>query len=399
MLPRMLFIHATRQIFLGGKGVGQPSMWRCYRPLPFPHAETLHRFNSTSIQDPSLRKLRLYKRVFAISLFGGTLFAAWYLKKQKGVKLKTLLEDFTRIPVDDSLFGSPVSLYRHKGYIFPGQLVMSGVFKELHDFQFKEEDVLVASYPKAGTTWVQEIVYMLAHGCQKTNESSEILETRFPYLEYPYPGIKSLVLKKEKRFIKTHLPISLLPTSFENSGAKLIYIARNPRDTAISYFYFMQLLTQCDYQGTLSSFIDMFLSDKAMYSPYFGHVLGYWEARHNPNILFVTYEELHQNPQKIIRKIAEFLSIDVSDVEVNHVAENTSFPCMAANPSVNYEHWKDFGFAFKDKGTFLRKGKIGDWQRHLSSSQVAAFEEWENKHLKDSDLKFTYVIPAQNDVQ
>ena len=49
-----------------------------------------------------------------------------------------------------------------------------------------------------------------------------------------------------------------------------------------------------------------------MYSPYFDHILGYWEARHNPNILFVTYEELNQNPQKIIRKIAEFLSVSVS---------------------------------------------------------------------------------------
>lgn len=48
--------------------------------------------------------------------------------------------------------------------------------------------------------------------------------------------------------------------------------------------------------------------------------------------------------------------IDVSDAEVNFVAENTSFVQMSANPSVNYEHWKDFGFAFTDKGKFLRKG-------------------------------------------
>lgn len=48
--------------------------------------------------------------------------------------------------------------------------------------------------------------------------------------------------------------------------------------------------------------------------------------------------------------------IDVSDAEVNYVAKSTSFINMAANPSVNYEHWKDFGFAFKDKGRFLRKG-------------------------------------------
>lgn len=44
-------------------------------------------------------------------------------------------------------------------------------------------------------------------------------------------------------------------------------------------------------------------------------------------------------------------------------------------------------------------GKVGDWQRHLSQSQVADFEEWERKHLEGSDLKFSYTLPAQGDVQ
>lgn len=136
------------------------------------------------------------------------------------------------------------------------------------------------------------------------------------------------------------------------SSFQLIYIARNPRDTVISYFYFMQLLTQSSFQGPLSSFIDMFLSDKGvyverptkrkvhaledkhipfplqqfivalimccvspspvMYSPYFGHVLGYWHSRQNPNILFVTYEELHQDPPKVIRRMAEFLGVSTA---------------------------------------------------------------------------------------
>lgn len=51
-----------------------------------------------------------------------------------------------------------------------------------------------------------------------------------------------------------------------------------------------------------------------MYSPYFGHVLGYWQSRYNPNILFVTYEELHQDPPKIIRKMAEFLGVSIIEI-------------------------------------------------------------------------------------
>lgn len=48
------------------------------------------------------------------------------------------------------------------------------------------------------------------------------------------------------------------------------------------------------------------------------------------------------------------------------------------------------------KCTFLT-GKVGDWQRHLSQGQVAAFEEWEKKHLKDSGLEFSYSLPIQGD--
>lgn len=47
----------------------------------------------------------------------------------------------------------------------------------------------------------------------------------------------------------------------------------------------------------------------AMYSPFFDHVLGYWNARNRPSILFVSYEDLHRNPVRVIKEIAEFLQV------------------------------------------------------------------------------------------
>lgn len=68
---------------------------------------------------------------------------------------------------------------------------------------------------------MQEIVYMLTHNFEKTDGRCEVLETRFPYLEYPYPGLKTLAGKEGPRYIKTHLPIHLLPPSFSESDAKV----------------------------------------------------------------------------------------------------------------------------------------------------------------------------------
>lgn len=62
---------------------------------------------------------------------------------------------------------------------------------------------------------------MLTHNFKKSGDSSEVLETRFPYLEYPYPGIKCIADRTGPRYIKTHLPVTLLPPSFENSNAKV----------------------------------------------------------------------------------------------------------------------------------------------------------------------------------
>ncbi len=78
--------------------------------------------------------------------------------------------------------------------------------------QVRDSDVFVASYPKSGTTWLQEVVYRLSHlRGEEDRYPGEVMETKFPYLEFAYPGIKDLRGRKGRRFIKTHLPRHLVP--------------------------------------------------------------------------------------------------------------------------------------------------------------------------------------------
>ena len=48
-------------------------------------------------------------------------------------------------------------------------------------------------------------------------------------LNFPFETIQKLQNAEDQRFIKTHLPLSLLPDDLLEK-AKVIYVARNPKD-------------------------------------------------------------------------------------------------------------------------------------------------------------------------
>lgn len=143
-------------------------------------------------------------------------------------------------------------------------MVTDGTMDAIEAFELRPEDVVVASFPKSGTTWLQEVVYLLHHidtpvgtapsvffcflfGNSELQEDPEmkdsVMETKFPYLEYPYPGLKNVSERKGRRFLKTHLPYHLLPQSLSSAKSKVSQTME--RD------YFCNLLPFLSLSGTL----------------------------------------------------------------------------------------------------------------------------------------------------
>ena len=89
------------------------------------------------------------------------------------------------------------------------------------------------------------------------------MDSRFPYLEFPYPGVDDIDRRRGVRLIKTHLPIHLLPE--EAWKAKVIYIYRNPKDVAVSFYHFVRSLTYTSYVGSLEQFTDTFVSGESKF--------------------------------------------------------------------------------------------------------------------------------------
>ena len=123
-----------------------------------------------------------------------------------------------------------------------------------------------------GTTWLQEIVWQVYHNGEISKEG---VESRYPQLEksqlFQRPGDESqaaLNSRPSPRLIKSHLPYHLIPMSEnEANRSKYLYIARNPKDAAISFYHFVSSFGPAShFSGTWEFFAKLLIEGKGINS-------------------------------------------------------------------------------------------------------------------------------------
>lgn len=198
------------------------------------------------------------KDVFDILVYGTFAVAIYYAyKNYSTIKEYRKAIDANLIEVED---------FKHKFYSIKEFIIPEFIVNKLQDlksFEVRKSDVWVASFPKSGTTWVQELVCLIESDADFEKVKSKSIEERSPFFEYPSPGLKIINKMESPRIIKTHMPIELLPESVE-TNSKVIYVLRNPKDVTISFFYFVQMSTESGYKGGLTEFIKLFKDGKGM---------------------------------------------------------------------------------------------------------------------------------------
>lgn len=144
-----------------------------------------------------------------------------------------------------------------------------------------------------------------------------------------------------RRLIKTHLPVNLLPADLVTKDeSKIIYVIRNPKDTAISWYHFNKSLHGFD--GTLRDCLDGYLSGYVAYGSYFQHVEEFIQlSKLRKNILLVTYEDLVTNPADVVQRVAECLEMSLSDAEGMKVAQFIHFDQMKERKNSNKQEIVD----------------------------------------------------------
>ncbi|GMT33475.1 hypothetical protein PFISCL1PPCAC_24772, partial [Pristionchus fissidentatus] len=288
-------------------------------------------------------------------------------------------------------------------YIWPRFIVNPSNILSLEDREFGPDDVVIASYPKSGTTWASEVLSAIAHEGNTELLKSIRMDERVPWIELDdktwwikmfYVWKNALfagpVSSPKKRISFTHLPLELLPRSIQEGKCKLLYIARNPKDQAVSYFHFHRMARFLGMQTdtTWSEFLTLFCSGFLYCGSWFEHVLGYWKlAKKNPQVKFICYEDMKKDLMGEMKGLEEFVGVSLTDEQRQKVVEHCSFDSMKDNKMAN----RDGVMLLNEKiSKFMRKGVVGDWKNYFTITQSEEFDKLYTEKMKETGLNFEF---------
>lgn len=255
------------------------------------------------------------------------------------------------------------------------------------DFSFRDNDIIIATYAKSGTTWMQQIISQLifdgAEGLEVA-EMSPWVDLRVPPREVKLPAIES---QTHRRFLKTHLPVDALVFSPE---ARYLYIGRDGRDVMWSMHNHHYNANEGWYDALNNTpglvgppigkppedpaeyFETWLRNDGAPFWPYWENVRSWWAIRDLPNVMLVHFADLKRDMPGEIRWIADFLGIDPSTENWEAILDHCSFDYMKKNATASVP----LGGAFWDGGaqTFIHKGVNGRWADSLDPAVSAEYQ-------------------------
>ncbi|XP_073504851.1 sulfotransferase 1 family member D1-like isoform X1 [Phyllobates terribilis] len=266
-------------------------------------------------------------------------------------------------------------------------------WENVQSFQARDEDLLIVTYPKSGTTWISEILDLMLHNGDVTKTQRGAIYERVPFLEYAVPdmptGTEILNARESPRIIKSHLPVNVLPRSFWEKKCKIIYMARNPKDVLVSYYHFHRMALVHPDPGTFEEYLHTFIEGKVACGPWSDHVKGWWKIRHQKDILYLFYEDMLEDQDREIKKVMKFIEKDLPEDVLEKINQRTTFKAMKDNDMTNY---RSIPSSVMDHNIspFMRKGVCGDWKFHLTVAQNELFDEYYKREMADTDLTFHF---------
>ncbi|KAI8564319.1 hypothetical protein RHMOL_Rhmol03G0171600 [Rhododendron molle] len=269
----------------------------------------------------------------------------------------------SNLPKTEWKLAANTTLLHWKGFWLMPVTIKSAISVE-SQFNPLPSDILLASFPKTGTTWLKALATaILSHDSNPKSEYSQTdqLQTQNPHELIPFLEMETFGENPSRdinqypspRVFSTHLPYSILPESIKNSGCRIIYISRNPADTFVSSWHFTnkRFGTKISIEEAFDEFCNGIIED----------------------------------PNKHVRRIAEFLGCSLSADEIEQVVLKCSFERLSKlDVNKDEERVHTWGIKFS---SYFRTGVVGDGKKLLSPEMMERIENLAKQRWEGSGLE------------
>jgi len=265
-------------------------------------------------------------------------------------------------------------------------------------FPFRNDDIVITTPPKCGTTWTQMLCAMLVFDA---TEFDRPLAHISPWLDMQTRSLASVTAELDaqahRRFIKTHTPLDGLPF---DERVTYLCVGRDPRDVAISWAHhwdnmdfdlFIQDRAKAVGLDDLAElgppppppsddpverfwqFVESDSDTTPTLANVFHHLQTFWDRRDEPNVALFHYSDLSADLPSQMRRLADVLSIEVSDDRIEELAKSATFDRMKDRaqdlaPNADQGWWRS------TEG-FFHKGSSGQWRNLLGDKDLDRYEE------------------------
>ncbi|XP_044457474.1 cytosolic sulfotransferase 13-like [Triticum aestivum] len=214
----------------------------------------------------------------------------------------------------------------HRGFWYPAHQ-MSPTLAARDTFVARPTDILVATLPKSGTTWLKALVFAVAYRRTHTPALEDGAGQRrhpllgssphdlVPFLHYVYEKHQSaaaplLEAMPAPRVLAVHAPLSALPASVAGSGCRAVYMCRDPKDALVSLWHYLRKANRPGATAaSLEELLAAFCDGVSPFGPAWEHVAEYWrESLARPEqVMFLRYEHVKEDTVGSAKRLAEFL--------------------------------------------------------------------------------------------
>lgn len=260
----------------------------------------------------------------------------------------------------------------------------------LAHFQALESDVLITTAPKAGTTWMQQILYQMRSGGDTDFDN---IDTVVPWLERPRKGkswrqvLDDYDTLPRPRLFKTHCTAEQTPGI---GTASIILTVRDPRECCVSFYHHLMNMTDSarDMTGhqrpaSFAAHVDNWLE----FAAWFRNVKSWWPYRDHEKVLLLRYKDLKRDLGACVDQIAAFLGWVLTPEQKAKVLKYSSFDWMKAHDE-KFSGQTESGKAPFKPGRFIRQGKVGAYKELITPELEKKILDRAHAELEPECLRF-----------